>query len=119
MITHYEVHSLLQEEIPQLVSKDYPLDVSMEIYASINRFAEYTSNALSKHEYMKAKKCFAIAEKLYNNGDVIVRFLIENSFVYHFSSHKPENRSDNVILKSVVPKTLYSIYVKQLTENHN
>ncbi len=91
----------------------------MEIYASINRFAEYTSNAIEKYEFIIAKKCFAIAENLYINGDAIVQFLIENTFVYYFSSRKPACRFDHVIMKSIIPKTLYAIYIKQLARKFN
>lgn len=119
MITHFEVHALLQEKIPGLAAKAYPLDVSLEIYASINRFTKYTRDALEKHEFAKAKKCFAVAETLYIKGDVIVRFLIENTFINHFSSHTSGSRSENVIMKSIIPQTLYSVYCKQLVQNVN
>ena len=114
MITQYEVYAFLKHEFPDLAIKAYPSDVSLEIYFSINCFTDYTKHAIEEHNFRIAKKCFAVAENLYVNGDSTVRFLIENNFVYCFSSHKFNTHADDVITKSIFPKKLYAIYIKQL-----
>ncbi len=114
MITQYEVYGLLQHQIPELGIKAYPSNISLEIYFSINCFADYTRHALERHHFHTAKKCLAIAENLYVNGDSTVRFLIENNFIYTFSSQKIGNRTEDLIIKSIFPKKLYAIYRKQL-----
>ena len=119
MITQYEVYALLQHEIPELTVKAYPSDVSLEIYFSISCFADYTKHALERHSFHTAKKCLAIAENLYVNGDSTVRFLIENNFVFTFSSQRISKRTDDHIIKSIFPKTLYAVYKKQLMGNGN
>ena len=119
MITQYEVHAFLQNEIPDLAVKAYPSDVSLEIYFSINCFTDYTRHALEGHNFHTARKCLEVAENLYVNGDSTVRFLIENNFVYTFSSQKISNRTDDLIIKSIFPKRLYAIYKKQLMRSGN
>ena len=119
MITQYNVRSLIQDQIPQLELTVCPSNVSLEVYNSINHFTEYTRRALELHHFGIAKKCFALAGSLHADGDRIVKFLIENSFIYYFSSHRSQNVTDELIIKSIIPKTLYSIYKTQLLQNGN
>jgi hypothetical protein len=116
MITQYEVPTLLKEEIPQLAGKMYSSKVSLQIYSSINYFSDYTRHAVAEHNFTIAKKCFAIAEKLYREGDRLVRLLIENSFIYSFSSFLPKDRAEKLMVKSLIPEKLYSIYIKQVMQ---
>lgn len=76
MITQYEVSHLLKDEIPQLEEKTYPAKLSLEIYAAMNYFTDYTRHAVKEHDLICARKCFALAEKLYRQGDKLVRLLI-------------------------------------------
>lgn len=119
MITQYEVHSLLKKEIPELMLKAYPSNVSLEIYFSINSFTDFTKHALENHHFHTAKKCFELAENLYVNGDGIVRFLIVNNFVYSFSTRKLHNHTEEIMMKSVIPSKLYAVYKKQLMPNND
>jgi len=118
MITQYEVPLLLKEEIPQmpahakLVASRF---ITTDIYTSINSFSAYTKHAVEEHNFTLARKCFAIAEKLYRQGDAMVRLLIENVFVYSFSSFIPEIRVDKLIIKTMIPAVLYAVYIKQVT----
>lgn len=116
MITQYQVHSLLEDKLPQLAMKPYPSRVSLDVYASINYFTDYTKHALEEHNFNQAKKCFALAENLYINGDRMVRLLIENSFMYSFSSIMSHGSPEMYMLKSILPGTLYKVYKKQLLE---
>ncbi|MEJ7678457.1 MAG: hypothetical protein WKG06_11470 [Segetibacter sp.] len=116
MITQYQVHSLLEDEIPQLAMKPYPLRVSLDVYASINYFTDYTKHALEEHNFSQAKKCFVLAENLYFNGDRMVRLLIENSFIYSFSSVMSHSGTEKYMLKSILPQTLYKVYKRQSIE---
>ena len=114
MITQYEVPSLLRQEIPQLVEKTYPSKVSLEIYTSIHSFIDFTRHAVEDHNLTLAKKCFALAGNLYRNGDRMVRLIIENSFIYSFSSLMPQDRIEKLIVKSMIPDSLYAVYLKQV-----
>ncbi len=117
MITQYEVPSLLKEEIPQLAGKMYLSKVSLQIYSSINYFSDYTKHAVEDHNFNLARKCFALAEKLYREGDRLVRLLIETSFIYSFSSFMPRDRAEKLIVRSIIPEKLYSIYLKQVMQS--
>jgi hypothetical protein len=114
MITQYEVTPLLKREIPQLTMKTYPSGTSLEVYVSMNYFSDYTRHAIEQHDFSGVKKCFSLAERLYYQGDRKVRMLIENIFVYAFSSFLSEDKPERKIIKSLVPFNLYSIYCRQL-----
>jgi hypothetical protein len=55
------------------------------------------------------------ADKLYRNGDNIVRMLIENSFIYSIISVMSLDPAERHWVKSIIPASLYSIYLKQVT----
>lgn len=117
MITQYEVYSLLTTELPQLAEKNYPSRASLQMYAALNYFTDYTKHVVKDHNFGVARKCFAIAEKLYLQGDPLVRLIIENSFVYSFSSLLPQGRTERLVIKSIIPTSLYSIYIKQVMQS--
>lgn len=117
MITQYEVTPLLKKEIPQLAGKVYPSRISLEVYVSMNYFSDYTKHAVEEHNFNLAKKCFALAEKLYREGDRIVRLLIENIFVYGFSGFLFNNKVESVVVKSMIPPALYSLYIRQVVQS--
>jgi len=114
MISQYEVSSMIREEIPKFALKAYPSVISLEVYVSINYFSDYTKNALEEHNFSLAKRCFALAEKLYLEGDRVVRLLVENIFVYGFSGLLFNNKVERAIVKSIIPPVLYSIYIRQM-----
>jgi hypothetical protein len=115
MITQYQVPSLLKEELPYLESKTYPSHIILDIYRSIHDFAEYTRKAIQEHHLLIVKKCFNLAEKLYNQGDKVVRMCIENIFIYFFTTFMPNDRIERIILQSFIPDDLNEVYVKQVS----
>ena len=117
MITQYEVPFLLKEAIPQMPLKgtlQASIFIGTDIYCSLNTFSAYTRHAVEEHNFNLAKKCFVLAEKLYRQGDKMVRMLIENIFIYSFSSSMPADRFEKMILKTMIPVTLYAVYMKQV-----
>lgn len=111
MITQYQVDSFLKEELPQPAMKSYPTKTSLAVYISINYFTDYTKHALEEHNFNQAKKCFALAENLYLNGDSMVRLLIENSFIYSISSFMSYSSNDMFMVESILPDALYKVYI--------
>ncbi|MBO9199578.1 MULTISPECIES: DUF7674 family protein [Niastella] len=115
MISQYEVPALLNEELPSLENSTCPIHLSVSVYKTIHDFTEYTKTAVQKHHLPLAKKCFKLAEKLYREGDKIVRMCIENIFIYSFTSLMPEDRVERIILQSYIPDSLNTVYIKQVS----
>lgn len=114
MITRYEVPSLLKEELPTIAGDQYPARFTMDIYRSVQCFSDYTKHAVLDHNLQLAKKCFALAGKIYRDGDNIVKNVIENTFVFSFTSFMPKDRIEKLILQSIIPTVLYTAYMKQV-----
>jgi hypothetical protein len=113
MITQYEVPGYLAQLLPASAFKPQPGHISLSLYGEVQHLTDYTKVAAEGHNYSLVKKCFLLAEKLYVNGDTAVRNSIENIFIFSFSSMIPQNRLEKVIFKSLIPATLYHLYVKQ------
>ncbi len=113
MITQYEVSSLLKEELPTIAGDQYPARFTMDIYKSVQCFSDYTKHAVLDHNLQLAKKCFALAGKIYRNGDNMVKNVIENTFVFSFTSFMPKDRieTDPSVYYSCC---LYTAYMKQV-----
>jgi hypothetical protein len=116
MITQYEVPGYLAEVLPARALQPQICHLTMNIYKDLQQFTDYTRQAVDQHNYTLAKKCFRLADRLYTNGDRIVRNAVENIFVFSFSSFIPRDSVEKIILKSFIPATLYALYVKQVSE---
>lgn len=114
MITQYEVPSLLKEEMPAISGDSYPARFNMDIYKSVQYFSDYTRKAVLDHNHQLAKKCFTLAGRLYRNGDKIVKNVMENTFVFSFTSFMPNDKIEKLILLSIIPSSLYAAYLRQV-----
>lgn len=119
MITQYQVRSLLVKEIPQLTEKMFPTRPSLQVYASMNYFTDYTKHVVKDHNFAQVKKCFTLAENLYLNGDNVVRFLIRNCFIYALFPLESLTPKDKLRVRVIIPDTLFAIYQKQVKLVHN
>lgn len=117
MISKYEVSRLIKTELPQIADGLYRNTVTVDIYKSIQCLTDCTKNAVLDHNYTLSRKCFTLAQRLYDNGDVIIKSVIENCFIYSFSSFMPDDRIERMIVKSIIPVAFYSIYLKQVTQS--
>lgn len=117
MISQFEVSALLRTEIPQLADKICPSKVSLEVYAFMNYFSDYTKHNIEAHNFNAARKCFALADKLFRHGDAIVRMLIENVFVFGFSAFLPTPGLERSMVLSMIPDKLYRLYLKQVMQS--
>ena len=114
MISQYEVPAILKEEIPELALKPCPSRFSIRTFTFINYFSGYTMHAIEQHDLIMAKKCFTLAEALWQQGDRVVRMLIENIFIYSLSAVMPHSRTERGMLRSLIPASLYNLYLKQV-----
>jgi hypothetical protein len=114
MITQYEVPTYLTQILPAFASKPQICSLSMNVYKEMQHFTDYTRAAIDEHNLVLAKRCFKLADKLYEQGDSIVKNAIENIFVYSFSSFFSHKNIEKMILKSFISPTLYSLYAKQV-----
>ena len=114
MFTQYQVPALLEQGLPGFSLHPCLGQVTLNIYNDIQIFAEYTKHAVARRNYGLARKCFWIADRLYINGDRVVKNAIDNIFVFSLSSLIPIDREERIKLNSIIPKRLQYLYRQQV-----
>ena len=66
---------------------------------------------------MLVKRCFMLADKLYNKGNATVQNAVQNVFVYSFTNMLHAYPAEKKQLLSLIPVTLYSLYMGQVCHN--
>lgn len=117
MITQYEVPDYLKAAMPQLAAQWQPARSGMAIYPCLQVFTDFTKKAIRRHNLDLVKKCCEFADRLYTNGDKVVRNAVENVFVYSFSAFLAGSRTEKLVIKSLIPASLYNVYLRQLMQS--
>jgi hypothetical protein len=113
MITQFEVHFYFKQQLPGLLNrrnisrKTSPTHLSAK--ASILAFAEYTAAMLLQGNDKKTGECLKIAEQLYLQGDVVVRMLIENSYIALYASYVVTRQQKQRWIR-LIPEKLIHIF---------
>lgn len=102
---------MLKEELPALPGEGPR--TRDNIYYDMRRLLEHTAGKIREHNFNAAARCFALAGSLHEKGNDIVKNTVENVFVYSFSgllhlAHKEKSK-----LISVIPASLYALYLSQ------
>ena len=117
MITQYEVPRYLEQQLPVFTCQPQLVALKMNIYKELQHFTDYTRQAILQHNYALVKRCFRLADRLYTQGDTVVKSAIENTFIFSFSSFMSRDNVEKLILKSFIPDRLYSLYLKQISKS--
>jgi hypothetical protein len=117
MMTQLQVIRLIRREMPVVAEREgikmMPARCN-SIHASIHLLSECTAGALSHRHFSMAQKCFALAERLYLEGDAMVRLLIENVFIYANVSMKNQTGRNRYLFENLIPDVFHQIHLRQL-----
>jgi len=114
MINQIEVPMYLEEEIPELSAALRQSNKFLNVYQAMNVFLEYTCKKIKEHNITIVKKCFLLAEMLYDKGNNIVKNAVENVFVFSFSHLPCKDRKETAVIMGLIPGSLYTLYMHQL-----
>lgn len=114
MISQYEGTKLIESEFPQLTRLYKRSSLSTDIYRAVQRLLDFSKEAVLDYNLSLFRKCFTLAKRLYNQGDIIIRSAIEKSFIYSFSSFFQQDDMEKKRLKFFIPDDFYHIYLKEL-----
>ena len=120
MISRYEASQMIDTELKHKISflnsnrAGLNLDLSFDFHRSVNDLTEIAQKAAANHDFILLKQCITLAEKLYNNGERLVKDVLENTFIYSFSRIIPAGKMEQCVFKAMIPKSFYSIYLKQM-----
>jgi hypothetical protein len=119
MFTQLQIINLLKNELPVVAGADCA-EVSAHTFNSIHSSIHYlsacTKNTMEQRHFPAARSCFGLAEKVYREGDAMVKLLIENVFVYANVWTKTRNTPSSWSA-DIVPDVLYKIHLKQLNDS--
>ncbi|WP_309640623.1 hypothetical protein [Flavobacterium sp.] len=81
------------------------------VYKQAERFAEITKTAIVSGNIARAKKCMALAERLFTSGSYETKNAIANVYVFSVSTFM-ELR--HCTISNLFPKSLKDEYLKQI-----
>lgn len=81
------------------------------IYKQAERFAEITKTAIITGNINRAKKCLALAERLFETGSNETKNAISNVYVFSVSSFMELRHCS---ISNLFPKSLKAEYIKQI-----
>ena len=81
------------------------------VYKQAERFAEITKTAIITGNINRAKKCLALAERLFETGSNETKNAISNVYVFSVSSFMEVR---NCTISNLFPKALKAEYIKQI-----
>ena len=81
------------------------------IYQQAQRFAEITKTAIVKGNIERAKKCLAVAERLFLTGSNETQNAIANVYVFSVSTFMEFRHCS---ISNLFPKSLKAEYLKQI-----
>jgi hypothetical protein len=115
MISRYEVSQVVNDALKQKIKKLHPyslcfnLDLSLDMYTSMHDLTTIAKNAADSHDMILLKQCMNVAERLYKEGERLVKGVVENIFIYELSSK---------VSKGILPKAFYDVYLKQVMSSN-
>ncbi len=113
MINQLEVPMFLEEALPE-ICLDLASGKKNNAYDTMNTLISFTFKNIKEHNFKMVKRCFKIADKLYSKGNAMVKGAIENVFVYSFTKMFLSYPLEKQKLLSMLPITLYSLYISQI-----
>jgi hypothetical protein len=81
------------------------------IYKQAERFAEITKTAIIAGNISRAKKCLALAERLFITGSNETKIAISNVYIFSVSSFMELRHCS---ISNLFPQTLKAEYIKQI-----
>ncbi|MEO8150430.1 MAG: hypothetical protein ABI723_22555 [Bacteroidia bacterium] len=88
---------------------------SKNIYKQMQRFADLTKTLIIQGNIARAKKCLAVAEKLFETGSNEMKNAVSNVFVFSVSSFMEVHHCH---IKDLFPKSLDMEYHKQVNASN-
>ncbi len=113
MINQVEIPMYLEEALPEM---PHDLLVSKENspYNLLEALSTFTCRNIQDHDYKAIKRSFKIADMLYSKGNDIVKNAVANVFVFSFTRIFQTYPGEKKRLLSLLPMTLYTIYISQV-----
>lgn len=114
MINQKEATECLLHDLPELCQVVITEKRVMSIYKVVQALVQLTHSKVSTHDFILAKRCFMLAEKLHTHGNKAVKCAIENVFIYSLDRIFLQAKEDKIKLRGMIPGSLNLAYMRQV-----
>jgi hypothetical protein len=113
MINQLEIPMFLEDALPEMTHLPVA-GVKQDAYKAIKHLATFTDQQIRERNFDTVKKCFAVADRLYDNGNGVVKNAIQNVFVFSFTKMFQSCPAHKGMVLGMIPMGLFTLYVGQL-----
>ena len=114
MINQLEIPIYLEAALPE-ITNDLKAEKKNNAYEVIKSLLDFMYQNIKVHNFNVVKRCFKVVDKLYNKGNRAVKNAIENVFVFSFTKMFLSFPAEKEQLLAIIPMTLYTIYIQQVS----
>lgn len=99
----------------RMTSQAHPIQLTFKAAkAVINSYLNQTSRAITRRDYRAIRTSFLTCERFYQEGNAMVRMLIETVYIFSLSRYMPGDMAVRKHIESMLPLHLSVIYRRQL-----
>jgi len=113
MINQLEIPMYLEEALPEF-SDELKAGGQHNAADMVSALTSFTCSKIREHNYSAVRRSFTVAEKLFSKGNEAVKNAIESIFVYSFTRMFMTYPEEKPKLLSLIPMTLYTLYISQV-----
>lgn len=117
MIKEYEVALLLSTEFPEIYKELTGLGRTVNVYKTVQCFADYTIRLIKANELTRVKNCFHTAEKMMQEGSGAVRIAVENVYVFSIGILVDTLPAFGKTIREAMTTEIRATYYRQLNTN--
>jgi hypothetical protein len=103
------------QQLPEL--KNYPGKTNTSAFDAIQTLRHIIDARIKKQDFTGVKRCFALAEALYLEGNAAVKNAVENVLIFSFTRMLSTYAEYRQQLLSIMPATVNDLYRAQLCHN--
>ncbi|HSZ85855.1 MAG TPA: hypothetical protein VK787_07475 [Puia sp.] len=114
----YEAAAFIEQKLPEAQIFEKSGRLTFDIYKTISCLTEFMRKKFLDKDMATVQKSLNVAETIYTKGDNVVKSAIENIFVFSFSGIMPGEKWKRNQFKSIIPITLFTLYIHQITHSY-
>lgn len=112
---HSEIANEIATEIPEIKTEISRAMNLKNPFTLIRIITRHTRKMVEQHNDLRTEKCLKLLDRMYTNGDIMIKRAIENVFIFSLDSIVSSCTSierNHVFNK--IPVSLYTVYNKQV-----
>jgi hypothetical protein len=117
-MNNYEVAAFIEQKLPEAHIFEKSGRLTFDINKTVSFLTEFIKKRFLENDVAAVKKSLDIAETIYTKGDMRVKNAIDNILVFSFSGIMLTQKWKSKQFKSLIPMTLFTSYIHQVTHSY-